>query len=171
MAAREGPKFQGGSHPLNQLFKELVFYLLLHPNTKSAASILAVLIQTCAEALEMGGGSTEIGVAHLEGKAKDQRVKKALLQIQAQAKESFSMESVARASGLSIRTMNRLFLEELGLTPKQTLTQYRIGQAMRLFQAGNATVTDVAFEVGYSSLSQFITTFRKVTGKLPSDFL
>jgi len=155
----------------NQLFKELIFYLLLHPKTKNAASILAVLIQTCAEALEMGSGSVDLGSDHLEGKTQDGRLKKALMQIQDQSKDTFSMEEVAKRSGLSVRTMNRLFLEELGLTPKQALTQYRITQATRLLQAGESTVTDVAFEVGYSSLSQFITTFRKVTGKLPSDIM
>ena len=32
----------------------------------------------------------------------------------------------------------------------------------------DASVTEAAFEVGYASLSQFITVFRQVTGKLPS---
>ncbi len=155
----------------NQLLKELIFYLLLHPKIKKPKSILAVLIQTCAEALEMASSSGELASDHLEGMAQDGRLKKALGQIQDQFMKNLSMAEVARRAGLSVRTMNRLFLEELGLTPKQALTQYRITHATRLLQTGESTVTDVALEVGYSSLSQFITTFRKITGKLPSDFM
>jgi AraC-like DNA-binding protein len=55
------------------------------------------------------------------------------------------------------------------MTPKQAITFHRIEKAKELLQK-NQSVTDVAYEVGYSSLSQFITTFRSLTGKLPSEF-
>lgn len=152
----------------NQLIKELVFYLLLHPKTKNASSILSVLIQTCAETLELNG-NIEFDIAHLEGKTQDDRLKKALFQIEEQFKNNLSMGEVAKRSGLSVRSLNRLFLEELGMTPKQVLTHCRITEATRLLQSKKSTVTDIALEVGYSSLSQFITTYSKITGKLPSD--
>jgi AraC-like DNA-binding protein len=56
-----------------------------------------------------------------------------------------------------------------GMTPKQAVTLCRVREAQRLLKLGRATVTDVAFEVGYASVSQFITTFRRVTGRLPSE--
>lgn len=42
---------------------------------------------------------------------------------------------------------------------------------MTLLKTSGNSVTDVAYEVGYQSLSQFIATFRKITGRLPSEYL
>lgn len=60
-------------------------------------------------------------------------------------------------------------LNELGLTPKQILISIRIEKAQELLEKSNMPVTDVAYEVGYSSLSQFIAAFRAQTGQLPSE--
>lgn len=43
--------------------------------------------------------------------------------------------------------------------------------AKQMLELGRNSVTEVALEVGYSSLSQFITIFRKNTGQLPASFL
>ena len=57
------------------------------------------------------------------------------------------------------------------MTPKQVITLHRMERAKTLLSKRGQTVTDVAFEVGYSSVSQFITAFRKITGQLPSEFV
>jgi transcriptional regulator GlxA family with amidase domain len=84
---------------------------------------------------------------------------------------SFSIEEIARKSGLSTRSFNRLFLTELAVTPKQAMTLYRVERAKQLLRQGKGSVTDIAFEVGYQSVSQFIATFRRHTGQLPSSLL
>jgi AraC-like DNA-binding protein len=71
---------------------------------------------------------------------------------------------------MSTRNLSRLFMDELGLTPKQALSQYRVLRAQELLLAG-CGVTETAYEVGYASLSQFIALFRQVTGRLPSEFV
>jgi AraC-like DNA-binding protein len=55
------------------------------------------------------------------------------------------------------------------MTPKQVVTFHRIEKAKELLLQ-KQSVTDVAYEVGYASISQFISTFRSLTGKLPSEF-
>jgi len=78
------------------------------------------------------------------------------------------MQSVAQEAGLSLRNLNRLFLEQVGLAPKQALTQYRVAAAKHRLLKGS-TVTDAALASGYKSLAQFITVFRRLTGQLPSE--
>jgi AraC-like DNA-binding protein len=80
-----------------------------------------------------------------------------------------SVAELARLSGLSVRNMSRLFLCELGVTPKQLLMSLRIDKAKELLLAG-VTVTEAAYGVGYKSLSQFIQAFRQTTGQIPSEY-
>jgi AraC-like DNA-binding protein/mannose-6-phosphate isomerase-like protein (cupin superfamily) len=161
-----GGTFEARTFPASQLSKELLFHLLIHPETKATKALCETLVQTLSEMLEQPG-KTE--VAHLTGKVQDERVKKVLAHIQENFQENVSMDELAKSSGLSVRNLNRLFLEETGLTPKQAITLHRMEEAKNLL-ALKKSVTEVAFDVGYNSVSQFITTFRSVTGKLPTEF-
>lgn len=156
--------------PANQLVKELIFYLLLNQNSLGRASIITSLIQILWESMQEQNNQTLISSDFLEAKVQDPRLKLCLGEMREKFNQSFSLNDLAKKSGLGVRTMNRLFAQELGMTPKQVQTQYRIGQACELLATGQNTVTEVAFGVGYNSLSQFIQTFRKLTGKLPSDW-
>lgn len=169
--ANEGGSFPPSVISASQLSKELLFHLLIHPKTRAARSLLDTLVQTLSEMLEDSGLQNMGDIAHLEGRSQDPRIRKALQAISASFDQSLPMERLARESGMSVRNFNRLFLSELGMTPKQAVTLYRIERAKGLLKGARRSVTDVAFEVGYQSVSQFITTFRKATGQLPSEYL
>jgi AraC-like DNA-binding protein len=163
----------GGAHaaslmPASQLAKELLFYLLLSPETRHSRSLVNALIQTLSEGIEASAEARHAELAHLEGRATDPRVRKAL-ELLRSGDGAASMEAIARKAGLSVRSLNRLVALELGVTPKQLLTQYRIARARELLLSGKHSVTEAALEVGYQSLSQFIASFRKITGQLPSE--
>lgn len=165
----------GGDFPpsvatVSQLCKELLFHLLIFPKTKAARSLTETLIQTASEMLEASVLQSCGEVAHLGGRSRDARVGRALSIIRKSFNAPLSMDKLAKDAGLSTRSLNRLFLEELGVTPKQAITLHRIESAKAILKQKRTSVTDTAFEVGYSSVSQFITTFRKVTGQLPSEF-
>ncbi len=161
-----GGDFPASTLPAGQLSKELLFHLLLHPKTKATRAMCETLVQTLSDLLE---NNIKPELIHLLGKIKDDRLKKSINLIQAAFTEKISMDKLAKDAGLSTRSFNRLFLDELGLTPKQIMTFYRIEKAKDLLLM-KKSVTDVALDVGYQSVSQFITTFRSVTGQLPSEF-
>ncbi len=167
--ARDGAKVEARVADASQLAKELLFHLLIHPKTKAGKALIDTLILTLSETLE--ASVTPGALSHLSGKTRDARVSRAVEYIEKNYKEAISMDDVARHSGLASRTMNRLFLDQLSVSPKQLVVLCRVEEAKRLFSERRDSVTDVAMEVGYSSLSQFIHAFRKLTGKLPSDFL
>lgn len=155
--------------PLNQFIKELLFYLLLHPQSKSSKALILAFAETLQEILE---GALVINDSDfLMGKVSDPRVRDALTSIQENLSGSVSMVAVAKKAGLSTRNFNRVVVKETGLSPKQWLIQFRIEKARELLKVPHASVTDVAYAVGYSSLGQFISTFRSRTGQLPSEFL
>lgn len=155
--------------PLSQLIKEILFYLLLHPKTSNSKSLVAVFTETLAELLEGRSASSNFSTDHMGGKIRDARIRKVISFIQENFSESISNEDLARTAGLSSRNLNRLMLQETGLTPKQFLISSRIEKAQELLLKPGASVTEVAFEVGYGSLSQFISAFRAQTGQLPSE--
>lgn len=164
----------GGEHapavvPASQLVKELVFHLLLHPDIARPQPLREALVVTLSEGLTAASDAGPMESAHFEGKAKDTRLRRALAALREGLADPVSMEAIASRAGLSVRNMNRLFLDELGLTPRQVLIQMRIGRAREMLLEG-APVTQVALDCGYRSLSSFITAFRQLTGQVPSEY-
>jgi AraC-like DNA-binding protein/mannose-6-phosphate isomerase-like protein (cupin superfamily) len=167
--ARECAQVKAKVTDASVLAKELLFHLLIHPKTKALKALLDTLLMTVSETLEASAGGE--AVEHFSGRAQDPRVARAVEFIEAHFRDPLSSDEIARHSGMALRTLNRLFLSELSISPKQLMALYRIDEAKRLLGRRSGSVTDVAFEVGYGSVSRFIHAFRKVTGKLPSDFL
>lgn len=151
----------------SELVRELLFHLLLHPKTKHARSLVTTLIEVLEETLESGTAEPS-DLAHLEGRAKDPRVKAVVAHLGSNFHEPISMDALAKRHGLSTRNLNRLFTVETGMSPKQWLTRLRISRAEELILTGKS-VTEAAFAVGYESLSPFIRAFRLQTGQLPSE--
>jgi AraC-like DNA-binding protein len=80
-----------------------------------------------------------------------------------------SLAGALVAAGLSERTFRRVFLRETSLTWQSWLARLRMMAAMGHLAEG-ARVTDVAGEVGFSSLSAFAKTFTQFTGETPTQF-
>lgn len=80
-----------------------------------------------------------------------------------------ALEELARGSGASARTLERLFRRETGLSFGRWRQQLRLQAAVRLLALGHP-VTEVAFEVGYESPSAFIAMFRRALGTTPGRY-
>lgn len=163
-------KFPTLSMPCNSLAKELLFHLLIHPKIEGVKYFISALIQTLIESIQGAGlQQNHMALQHLEGKIGDERIKKSI-QILDVNISGISMDELSKESGLSQRNLSRLFLKETGITPKEYLILIRMDKARKLLKETPMTITDIALEVGYNSLSKFIETFKKIVGKLPSDY-
>lgn len=80
------------------------------------------------------------------------------------------LAEAARQACLSPFYFNRLFTQAFQETPHEFVTRRRIAQAKKLLLAGNHSVTDICFEVGYESLGSFSTRFHSLTGLSPAAF-
>jgi AraC-like DNA-binding protein len=79
-------------------------------------------------------------------------------------------EDVAAAVGLAPRSLARYFEEETGMTWRAVLRRMRVLRAIEELAAGDASITKIAFTVGYTSLSAFNAAFRELTGRTPTEY-
>ncbi|MDE6762830.1 MAG: AraC family transcriptional regulator [Oscillospiraceae bacterium] len=77
-------------------------------------------------------------------------------------KTSFTVDGLARNSNLSTSHFHWKFKSAVGMGPLQCQKRLRLTEARRLMLDENMSVTDVALEVGYESLSHFIRDYKKM---------
>jgi AraC family transcriptional regulator len=108
---------------------------------------------------------------HTEAQPKDRRrAVEAALWMDEHAHEPLGLESVGREMGLSPFHFLRLFSRVLGVTPHQYLVRSRLRRAARLLADPGLSITEVAGEVGFGDLSNFVRTFHRAAGVSPRRF-
>lgn len=90
--------------------------------------------------------------------------------VHAHLDESLPLPMVARQAGLSESHFCRVFKDVTGLTLTDYITRCRIGWAKRELLRPAARISEVAFKVGFQSLSQFNRSFARLAGCSPSAF-
>lgn len=94
------------------------------------------------------------------------RVMEALLQTPGDTRD---LDQWGHATGASGRTLARLISAETGLTFRAWRTRLILQEAITRISQGEP-VTNVAFDLGYKSLSAFIEMFRREVGCSPGSF-
>lgn len=100
----------------------------------------------------------------------DSRLEKMVRYIQMHKSENIHLCDIAKSAFVSERECLRLFSSSLGISPWQFLLSCRIRDAEELLRKGEGTVSDVAYRVGFNSLSHFSSLFRRKHGMTPSEF-
>ena len=83
--------------------------------------------------------------------------------------DDINLAEVARHCGVSEGHLSRIFHHATGLTFREYLSQIRIGRAKSLLIHSGKNVTEIAYESGFQSLSQFHRAFRKIHGTTPGE--
>jgi len=92
------------------------------------------------------------------------------LWIDAHSHRQIELEDIAGEAGLSPFHFLRLFSNVLGVSPHQYLVRSRLRHAARLLADDERSITDVAFDVGFGDLSNFVRTFHRAAGVSPLRF-
>jgi AraC family transcriptional regulator len=98
------------------------------------------------------------------------RAVEAALRIDADCDQAIDLARAAKDAGLSPFHFLRLFAHVLGVTPHQYLVRSRLRRAARLLADDARPITDVAFDVGFGDLSNFVRTFHRAAGVSPRRF-
>jgi len=98
------------------------------------------------------------------------RAVEAALWIDAHSHSEIDLEAAADHAGISPFHFLRLFSAVLGVTPHQYLVRSRLRHGARLLADEDRPITDVAYEVGFGDLSNFVRTFHRAAGVSPSKF-
>jgi AraC-like DNA-binding protein len=95
------------------------------------------------------------------------RIDRAVQLIETEYARGLTLGDLASAAGLSTFYFARAFQRFVGVPPHRYLTGVRLRHAARMLHDG-AGVTFTCYEVGFGSLSHFVTAFRKRFGVVPS---
>src|SRR6266478_3732060 len=93
------------------------------------------------------------------------------LWIDAHSHRPIDLEDAAGQADISPFHFLRLFSSVLGVTPQQYLVRSRLRHAARLLADDERSITDVAYDVGFGDLSNFVRTFHRSAGVSPRRFL
>jgi AraC-like DNA-binding protein len=99
----------------------------------------------------------------------DPRARRLVAQLDADPAERRTLAALARRTGASIRTLQRVFRAETGMSVEVWRRQRRLGHALERLAAG-ATVTGAALDAGYQSVSAFVSVFRRTFGQTPGRY-
>jgi AraC-like DNA-binding protein len=92
------------------------------------------------------------------------------LWIDANSHQPINLEDAAAQAGISPFHFLRLFSNVLGVTPHQYLVRSRLRHAARRLADGDSPITDIAYDVGFADLSNFVRTFHRAAGASPLKF-
>src|SRR2546428_2186513 len=84
--------------------------------------------------------------------------------------EPLDVPAVAAVAHLSEAHFSRSFRAAFGETPHRYLQRRRVERSMFLLRETGNSITDICFDVGFTSLGTFSRTFREVVGETPSDY-
>lgn len=81
------------------------------------------------------------------------------------------VEQLAGEFGMTVRTLQRLFSNHVGVSPKWMIRRYRLQEAAQ--RAAEADAMDwprLALELGYADQAHFIRDFKRLIGRTPADY-
>jgi len=92
------------------------------------------------------------------------------LWIDTHSNQEINLEDIAGQADISPFHFLRLFSSVLGVTPHQYLVRSRLRHAARLLADDDTSVTNIAYDVGFGDLSNFVRTFHRAAGVSPRKF-
>src|SRR5882757_10323806 len=84
--------------------------------------------------------------------------------------EPLDVRAVAAVAHISPAHFSRCFRTVFGETPHHYLQRRRVERSMFLLRETDRSVTDVCFDVGFTSLGTFSRTFRDIVGEPPTAY-
>jgi len=94
----------------------------------------------------------------------------AMVYIAANSQKSLSVAVLARRAGLHPDYLGRVFRERFGQTIVEAITRHRLFRAQTLLLTDRRPITEVAFDAGFGSLSQFNKAFKDSMGMSPREY-
>ena len=84
--------------------------------------------------------------------------------------EELSLTQVAKAVNISTFYFCKIFKRYTGLNFTEYVSRVRIEKAKNLAMNPNLRISDIAYEVGFQSLTHFNRVFKRITGMSPTEY-
>ena len=105
------------------------------------------------------------------GSSSSQYVLAAIKYIQFNYSHDISVDDIAKAVGVSRSHLYRVFMSNVGQSPIDYLTSYRISEACSLLKNSSLSIAEIAVSVGFFDQFYFSRVFKKSKGVPPSKYL
>lgn len=125
------------------------------------------LLATFAEHLATISNSIQ---PRLSENSEDPVVSRAKKYIKERFQEKITLDEASQAVNSSTRHFCKVFKQATGITFTDYLARTRVEKAKQLLENPNLRVSEIAFETGFESISQFNRSFKRITGKSPTQF-
>lgn len=100
----------------------------------------------------------------------DDHVKKAQEFIESNYQEKISVDQLADMFFLGRRNFERRFKKATNNTVAEYIQRVKVEAAKKSFETSRKNITEIMYEVGYSDVKAFRTTFKKITGLSPLEY-
>lgn len=124
------------------------------------------LLETFAQHLALVGNSIAVSETRIEPDS----VRKARNYIEENYDRPLSLKEASGVVNTSVRYFCKVFKNYTGITFVDYLTRLRIEKSKALLLNPHRRISEVAFEVGFESLTQFNRSFKKYAGMTPTSF-
>ena len=129
---------------------------------KILALSLLLLSLLCEEGHPLEAGTEEARGYHY--------IRCALVYLNENSRQPLSLSELAAAIHISPCYLSDLFSRLVGCRFTEYLTTFRLKKARKLLRDGNASVSDIAAECGFSSPANFTRAHRRVYGISPTEY-
>lgn len=122
-------------------------------------TIFAEHLASCSNLLALEGDATEpTAVARARGFIRDH------------FGDELSLEKVAKIVNMSANYFSEKFKQATGMRFVEYVSRTRVEKARNLLHNPRLRISEIAFDVGFQSLSQFNRAFKQVTGRAPREY-
>ena len=112
----------------------------------------------------------EFKPVYSNGMPNDSPMKKALLYLHMHFREDPPLKTTAEIAGFCPNYFSDMFRHHIGSTYTHYLTNLKLGYAGRLLENCSITSTNLCFECGFSSVSNFLKAFKQHFGVSPQQY-
>ena len=98
------------------------------------------------------------------------KIKNALQYIYSHYSEEITLNDLALITHLSLAELSRSFKKTIGISPMLYIMNYRIRIASNLLEFSDKSITEIAYECGFSSSNYFTICFKRIVGITPKEF-
>jgi AraC-like DNA-binding protein len=158
---------QFGIYPINELLMQMIKYtetwdgnIVPSNNKYQFLSVIKNILP------EISKKKVPIALPFTE----NDRMRPILTYLEKRISEGHTLQSISERFGLSERTLSRLFQSTLNMSFLQYLKLLRMVKAVELMLLSDKSLGEIAYSVGYQSLSAFSSSFYNLTNHRPSDF-
>ncbi|MFC5408881.1 AraC family transcriptional regulator [Larkinella bovis] len=165
--ARRGLEWTG---PTRLRVQEALQHLVTHPVNFNRVLTFLQLLDELSHASDYRF-ITSLGYTNTVKPSEKDRMQQVHNYVLGHFHDDISLDTVADLAGMTPPAFCRYFKARANKTFSEFVSEIRIGHSCKLLMEGKLTVTQVSYESGYRTLSNFNRQFKGITGQTPSEYV